>query len=62
VPTPSRWYPSPTAADADNGGEDWEVAPEVMKVSEVTKVMEVLEVMSWRAKGDVLHSPADFRE
>jgi len=23
VPTPSRWHPSPTAADADSGGEDY---------------------------------------
>jgi hypothetical protein len=42
VPTPSRWHPPPTAADADSSGEDWEVVMEVMEVMEVIKVREVV--------------------
>jgi hypothetical protein len=44
VPTPSRWHPLPATAvaDADSGGEEWEVVPEVMKAMEVIKVREVV--------------------
>jgi hypothetical protein len=48
VPTEPQWHPSPTAADVDSGGKDWEVVMEVMKVSEVMKAMEVREVTSWK--------------
>jgi hypothetical protein len=48
VPTPSRRHPLPATADAyaDSGGEDWEMVPEVMEVSEVAEVMKMSEVMS----------------
>jgi hypothetical protein len=46
VPTPSRGHPAPATADADSGGEDGEVVPEVMEVSEVPEVMKMSEVMS----------------
>ena len=44
MPTPSRWHPLPATAvaDADSGGEEWEVVPEVMKAMEVIKAREVV--------------------
>jgi hypothetical protein len=44
VPTPSRWHPLPATAEADanSGGEDWEVVPEVMEAMEVIKAREVV--------------------
>ena len=46
MPTPSRGHPPPATADADSGGEDWEMVPEVMEVREVPEVMKMSEVMS----------------
>jgi len=44
VPTPSRWHPLPATAEADanSGGEDREVVPEVMEAMEVIKVHDVV--------------------
>ena len=55
VPTPSRRHPLPATAEADanSGGEDWEVMPEVMEAMEVSKVVEVIkvrEVVSWKER------------